>query len=149
MMWCVRRWPSPRSCRCSSQGPAEVRLLPTHREVGFRGSPALLGRLCGCSCIHYLVPTAPNRGPREKQTPRGLAEEAGERFPSPCRGCCRCPCSPWDSGTSYSWPARNGAVRGSALSGGWRRCPGVPGPPHGLAPREFLENKAFQPVGEM
>lgn len=112
--------------------PAEPSALQPGPRRGAAASPsggrvpresALLAQRCGCSCIHYLVPTAPNRGPCEKQTPRGLAEEAGERFPSPCHGCCRrCPCSP--PGTREPATAGlpgTGAVRGSAFSGGWRR----------------------------
>lgn len=97
----------PTEPSASSQAPPRC-LLPAHQQVGFRGSPALPARRCGCSCIHYLLPTAPNRGPCEKQTPRGLAEEAGERFPRPCHGCCRGPCSPGGSGTSRRRPAGNG-----------------------------------------
>ena len=107
------------------------------QPAGRSGSEGVLASLvgrCGCNCIHYLAPTAPTRGPCEKQTPRGLAEEAGERFPSPCLGCCCCPCSPRDSGTSHRRPARSGAVSGSAFPGGWRRYPGLIGPPHGRGP---------------
>lgn len=135
-MWCVRRWPSsPQSRRRSSQGPAEVLLLlPVRGEVGFRGSPALLARRCGCSCIPYLVPTAPTRGPCEKQTPGGLAEEAGERFPSPCHGCC-CPCSPRDSGASHSRPARDGCGAWLCSLGWLAPLPRTRRPPHDRGPR--------------
>lgn len=131
---------SPPSRWRSSQGPAEVLLLlllPPQREVGFGRSLTPLVRRCGCSCVYYLFPTAPTRGPCEKQTPRGLAEEAGERFPSPCHGCCCCcPCSPRDSGTSHSRPARNGCCAGFC-SVQWlgRRCPWLPGPRYDHGPQ--------------
>lgn len=87
------------------------------------------------------MPTSPTRGPCEKQTPRGLAEEAGERFPSPCHGCCccySCSCSPRDWGTSYSRPARSGCRAWFYSLGGWRRCPGLPQPPHGHTPWPYI-----------
>lgn len=140
-MWCVRRWPSPPSRRRRGRGPLRG-LLPAHREVGFRGSPALPARCCGCSCSHYLVPTAPTRGPCEKQTPRGLAEEAGERFPRPCHGCCRCPCG---LGRPPQQACRERVPRVVPLAAAWRRCPGSSAHPAaaapGLAPRGFLERK--------
>lgn len=117
----------------SSQAPPRC-LMPAHQQVGFRGSPALPARRGGCSCVHYLLPTAPSRGPCEKQTPRGLAEEAGDRFPRPCHGCCRGPCSPGGSGTSRSRPAGNGC-RAWFSRAPPPPLPPVPGPPHGRGPR--------------
>lgn len=152
---CVRRWPSPPSHRRSSQAPAEVLLLPARREVGFRGSPARLARRCSCSCIHYLVPTAPTRGPCEKQTPRGLAEEAGERFLSPCHGCCLLLLQPQGLGNQPLQACRErvpcvvllSRVAGPGASG----SPAHPTPrPPALHRENFQKgNKAFRPVGEM
>lgn len=144
-MWWVRRWPSSPSRRCFSSDSAAVLLLPSRWQVGFRGSRVCLARCRGCSCSHYLVPTAPTRGPCKKQTPRGLAEEAGERFPSPCHGCCcSCSCSPRDWETSTAGPQGAGSVRGFALV-----CLApvsqATSPPHSCEPRpgtrEFSKRK--------
>lgn len=134
-------------------GPSEVPAASppagrVPREPGSPGPP-LRVQLHPLPCAHR-----PQPGAMRKANPRGLAEEAGERFPSPCYGCCRGPCSPGGSGTSRSRPPGNGCRAWCSpappplppLPGPPARQP--PGPPArpmaadpGLAPREFSDSK--------
>lgn len=142
-MWCVRRWPAHRAIGAPARAPPTScgASPPVARVLREPGSP---GRRCGCSGSLYLAPTAPTRGPCEKQTPRGLEEETGERFSSPCHGCCCCSRNPRDWGACHSRPARSGYsvwFCSRVAGAGARGSPALPSRSPGLVPGEFFRGE--------
>ena len=157
-MWCVRRWPSPPSGRRSSQGPAEVLLLPASPGGRVLREPRLswpAAAAVAASASSTLCPPPPPGGHVKSKPLEAQRRRQGKGSQVPAMAAAACFCSPRDSGTSHSRPARSGC-RAWLCSPVWLApVPQAPRPtprppPPALHPENFQKgSKAFRPVGEM